>query len=409
MNKTTKIIIIAIIIIMLAAGFFAFFVGQKPSEVANDTTTTGGFPDTGDSAGRAFSKSSSIGRTIPGSAGETNKVNILTQLTKNTISGAAYYGTTTALYMERATGHIYKINLDGTNKIRLSNATVPKSFEATWSYKSDKMAVRYFEDPATGSVKLTVKTFLASIGHLLKATSTSEADLKGLALPATVSEIVVSPVEDKIFYLNQMENDTTEGVVADFSNKNQKKIFELPFGEFNISWPTKDNIVLLTKPSAKAEGYLYFLNAKTGVLTRILGGTKGLMATVSPDGKKIIFSGIGQDGTEAKIYNVKSKTVSELGFATLADKCVWGKKNKNMVYCAVPSRISGSNQPDDWYQGVVSFDDGFWRKNILTGESKNILSRFGADIMNIFVSDDESYLIFTDKNDGTLWSLKIKE
>ena len=143
---------------------FCFFVGQKPSEVANDTTTTGGFPDTGDSAGRAFSKSSSIGRTIPGSAGETNKVNILTQLTKNTISGAAYYGTTTALYMERATGHIYKINLDGTNKIRLSNATVPKSFEATWSYKSDKMAVRYFEDPATGSVKLTVKTFLASIG-----------------------------------------------------------------------------------------------------------------------------------------------------------------------------------------------------------------------------------------------------
>ena len=409
MNKTTKIIIIAIIIIMLAAGFFAFFVGQKPSEVANDTTTTGGFPDTGDSAGRAFSKSSSIGRTIPGSAGETNKVNILTQLTKNTISGAAYYGTTTALYMERATGHIYKINLDGTNKIRLSNATVPKSFEATWSYKSDKMAVRYFEDPATGSVKLTVKTFLASIGHLLKATSTSEADLKGLALPATVSEIVVSPVEDKIFYLNQMENDTTEGVVADFSNKNQKKIFELPFGEFNISWPTKDNIVLLTKPSAKTEGYLYFLNAKTGVLTRILGETKGLMATVSPDGEKIIFSGIGQDGTEAKIYNVKSKTVSELGFATLADKCVWGKKNKNMVYCAVPSRISGSNQPDDWYQGVVSFDDGFWRKNILTGESKNILSRFGADIMNIFVSDDESYLIFTDKNDGTLWSLKIKE
>ena len=144
-------------------------------------------------------------------------------------------------------------------------------------------------------------------------------------------------------------------------------------------------------------------------MTRILGETKGLMATVSPDGEKIIFSGIGQDGTEAKIYNVKSKTVSELGFATLVDKCVWGKKNKNMVYCAVPSRISGSNQPDDWYQGVVSFDDGFWRKNILTGESKNILSRFGADIMNIFVSDDEGYLIFTDKNDGTLWSLKIKE
>ena len=375
--------------------------------MTNEPTITGGFPDTGDSAGRTSSKSSSKGISSS-RIGKEAPQNILTRLTKNAISGAAYYGTTTALYMERATGHIYKINLDGTNKIRLSNATVPKSFEAIWSYKSDKMAVRYFEDPASGSIKLTVKTFLASIGHLLKATSTSEAELKGLALPSSVSEIAVSPAEDKVFYLNNAGDELTEGVVADFGNKNQKKIFELPFGEFNISWPAKDNIVLLTKPSAKADGYLYFLNSKTAILTKILGGIKGLMAVVSPDGEKIVFSGIGQDGTESKVYNVKSKAVSELGFATLADKCAWGKKNKNMVYCAISAKKPDTNQPDGWYQGTVSFDDGVWSKNIATGESKNILSRFGADITNIFVSDDENYLIFTDKNDGTLWSLKLK-
>ena len=413
MNKTTKIIIIAVIIIMLAAGFFAFFVGKKPVGVTNEPTITGGFPDTGDNAGRKSSVSLGGGNSSSKFGKEAPK-NILTQLTKNAISGAAYYGTTTALYMERATGHIYKINLDGTNNIRLSNATVPKSFEASWSYKSDKMAVRYFEDPAPGSVKLTVKTFLASIGHLLKATSTSEAELKGLALPSSVSEIAVSPAEDKVFYLNNAGDELTEGVVADFSNKNQKKIFELPFGEFNISWPTKDNIVLLTKPSAKADGYLYFLNSKTAILTRILSGIKGLMAVVSLDGEKIVFSGIGQDGLpagqagmESKIYNVKTRTISELGFATLADKCAWGKKNKNMVYCGVSAKKPDTNQPDGWYQGTVSFDDGVWSKNITTGESKNILSRFGADIMNIFVSDDENYLIFTNKNDGTLWSFKL--
>ena len=393
---------------MLAAGFFAFFAGKKPVETTNEPTTAGGFPDTGDSAGKRSSVSSGGGASSSRIGKESPK-NILTQLTENAISGAAYYGTTTALYMERATGHIYKINLDGTNSVRLSNATVPKSFEASWSYKSDKMAVRYFEDPAPGSIKLAVKTFLASIGHLLKATSTSEAELKGLALPSSVSEIAVSPAEDKVFYLNNLGNDGVEGVVADFGNKNQKKIFELPFGEFNISWPTKDNIVLLTKPSAKAEGYLYFLNQKTGVLTRILGGIKGLTAVVSPDGEKIVFSGIGREGTESKVYNVKNKTVSNLGFAVLADKCAWGRKNKNMIYCAVSAKKPDNNQPDGWYQGVVSFDDGVWSKNISTGESKNILSRFGADIMNIFVSSDENYLIFTDKNDGTLWSLKLKE
>ena len=424
MNKTTKIIITAIIIIMLAAGFFAFFIGRKPT-VTDEQTGTGKFPDSGESAGRTSSRILGEGASSSRTGKETPQ-NVLTQLTKNAISGAAYYGppaltsqgdvgrgTTTALYMERATGHIYKINLDGTNKIRLSNATVPKSFEASWSYKSDKMAVRYFEDPVAGSVKLTVKTFLASIGHLLKATSTSEAELKGLAMPATVSEIAVSPAEDKIFYLNSLDNDTTEGVVADFNNKNQKKIFELPFGEFNVSWPTKDNIVLLTKPSAKADGYLYFLNAKTGALTKILGNMKGFTALVSPNGEKVAFSLTSKDGVKTGLFDVKQKTYSELGFDTFADKCVWGKKNNpptgRMIYCAIPARISGPNQPDGWYQGVVSFNDGVWSKNVSTGESQNILSRFGADIINIFISDDENYLIFTDKNDGTLWSLKLKK
>ena len=62
------------------------------------------------------------------------------------------------------------------------------------------------------------------------------------------------------------------------------------------------------------------------------------------------------------------------------------EKNKNIVYCSVPERISGSNQPDGWYQGVVSFDDGVWSKNVSTGESKNILSRLGADIMGILLA-----------------------
>ena len=114
---------------------------------------------------------------------------------------------------------------------------MPKSFEALWSYKADKMAVRYFEDPAAGSVKLKVKTFLASIGHLLKATSTSEAELKGLASFGHRFEIAVSPTRRQSFLSEQFGKryDGRRGG-TDFNNKNQKKIFELPFGEFNISW-----------------------------------------------------------------------------------------------------------------------------------------------------------------------------
>ena len=407
MNKTTKIIIGAIIVVMLSAGLFAFIVGRTPKVIVDETGGNGGFPNTGEVSSRSSSSEKSFSLIKNGD----DTKNILTQLTTDAVSGSAYYGTTTALYMERATGNLYKINLDGTEKTRLSNTTIPKIFETLWSYKSDKIMARYFEDATQDEIKLNVKTFLAPIGQMLKATSTSGMELKGVALPPTASEVAVSPAEDKIFYLSATEDGLTEGVVADFSNKNQKKIFELPFGEFNASWSTKDNIALLTKSSFGEKGFLYFLNSKTGALVKILGDINGLTAVVSLDGDKVVFSGIGRQGLESKIYNIKTGAFSDLGFLTLADKCVWGKKNKmptgRTLYCAVPLGALGAKQPDDWYKGKVSFSDELWSKNISTGENKIILDSFGADIMNISANADDGYLVFTNKNDGTLWSLKL--
>lgn len=410
MNKTTKIIIVAIIVVMLSAGFFAFFVGKAPKAIVDDTGGNGSFPNTGNGS-RKTSSSSSSERSSSSRATGDNSKNILTKLTDSAVSGAAYYGTTTALYMERATGNLYKINLDGTEKTRLSNTTIPKIFETFWSYKSDKIMARYFEDPSQDEIKLKIKTFLAPIGQMLKATSTDGMELKGVALSPSVSEIAVSSAEDKIFYLSEAEDGLTEGVVADFNNKNQKKIFELPFGEFNVSWPTKDSVALLTKPSFMTPGFLYFLSVKTGALVKVLGDINGLTAIVSPDGDKIIFSGINRQGAELKIYNIKTGAFSDLGFLTLADKCAWGKKNKlpdgRMLYCAVPLGAVGSKQPDNWYKGKESFSDEIWSKNLSMGENKIILDSFGADITNISPSADDGHLIFTNKSDGTLWSLRL--
>ena len=411
MNKTAKIIIGAIIAVMLSAGFFAFMIGKKPVAIVDQIGGNEGFPNIGSDSGGMSSVGSSEKSFNSLTTTDTSK-NILTQLTDNAISGATYYGTTTVLYMERSTGNIYKINLDGTEKTRLSNTTIPKIFETLWSYKSDKIMARYFEDPAKDDIKLKIKTFTASISQMFKATSTSGVELKGVALSPTITEIAVSPSEDKIFYLNETESGLTEGVVADFNNKNQKKIFELPFGEFNATWPTKDSIALLTKPSFDTEGFLYFLNSKTGTLIKVLGNVNGLTTVVSPEGDKIVFSGVGRDGMESRIYNAKNNTFSDLGFLTLADKCVWGKKNKlpagRMIYCAVPLGAIGSRQPDDWYKGKESFSDELWSKNISTGENKIILDSFGADIINISANADDGYLIFINKNDGTLWSLKLQ-
>lgn len=338
------------------------------------------------------------------------KVGFLTQLTKSAVSGSAHYGTSTVLYIEKSTGHLYKINLDGSDQSRLSNTTLPKSFETIWSPKSDKMAVRYYSDPSLSGeeIKLAIKTVLIPIGHLINSAGVVDSELNGTALSPNTFELAASPTEDKIFYLSRAD-DSTEGAVIDFEGKNQKKIFELPFGEFNVSWPTKDTIALLTKPSFRADGYLYFLNQNSGQLTKILGGLKGLAASISRNGENLVFSFVSDNGLRMNLYDLKNKNFSDLDFKTLADKCVWGIKNKNIIYCAVPRIISGSGYPDKWYQGGSAFDDDIWSKNVETGENNNLLEHFGADIIDLRLSAKEDYITFTDKNDGTIWSLMLEE
>lgn len=244
-------------------------------------------------------------------------------------------------------------------------------------------------------------------GHLFKATSTEEMVLRGVALPDSVTEVAASPFEDKVFYLNGAGG-MTEGIVSGYDNKNQKKIFELPFGEFNVSWPAKDIIALLTKPSYTADGYLYFLNQKTGSLSKAFGGIKGLTALVSPAGDKIVFSGIVNGSMETMIFDLKKNSISSFGIKTFPEKCTWSRKNKDMIYCAAPANFTDGKYPDSWYQGEQSFDDLSWSKNLITGEIKIISQKFGADVINPKISEDDAYLIFTDKNNGHLWSLKLK-
>lgn len=408
MNK--KIITILSVIFIFAAVGVLFLFFRKTSQPENGGPAVGTFPAGGEVGGETD------GGILPGfgtrdnngeiSPGETKT---LIQLTDSAVSGAAV-SIGAVRYVERATGHIYGIDFDGKNRLRVSNTTLLKSFESYWSPKADKLVIRYFEDPASElGIRLSVKTFLASIVNLVDGKTSTTTELRGVFLPQTAEAIAVSPSEDRIFYLSS-SNGITNGITADFENKKQKNIFESSFGEFNIAWPSKNVITLLTKPSALVDGYLYFLNPTTKSFTRIIGGVKGLTSLVSPKGDKIIYSQSANKSFKTKVFDTKQKTSENFNFETLPEKCVWGKKNSDIIYCAAPERRPSANYPDEWYQGVVFFNDAVWSKNFSTGETKLLARQFDADmdIVEPILSGGEDYLIFTNKKDGALWSLKLK-
>lgn len=394
MNKKTIIILSAIIIfLLLGAGIFWFYFKNGGTPFEEGSALSKLFP---------FAEKRDLENQTPGTEIPLveREGGALIQITRNAVSGAGF-GTSTVRYVDKQIGHIYESDVDGKNSKRISNTTFLKTFESEWSYNADKLVLKYFSDEDYESY-LPVKMFSTFLGS-----GDEQSPLKGVFLPLAAKEVVVSPFEDKIFYLASEEGQTL-GIVADFENKNQKNIFSMPFGEFNASWPSKKLITLLTKPSFGSEGFFYSLEPVSGKFEKIIGDIKGLTALLSSNGEMAIYSQSADKTIDTKIFDVKNKTSQDFNLTTFPQKCVWGKIYEDVLYCGTPIDLARADYPDEWYQGVVSFNDSIWMINFSTGESKILAGDTGSDVISPFLSKDEDYLFFINKKDGTLWSLRLK-
>ncbi len=179
-----------------------------------------------------------------------------------------------------------------------------------------------------------------------------------------------------------------------------------------MAWPEINTIAINTKASANSKGFLYLLDIKKGVTTKILGGISGLSTTVSSDAKRVMYSTGGNNKVSTGIFTIKEGADMGAVFKTLAEKCVWSKIHADEAYCAVPVEIPNGIYPDDWYKGNISFTDQIWHINATTGEVHlvaNLVSLGKAliDATNLTLDPKENYIYFVNKRDLTLWSLSL--
>lgn len=392
MSKTALISIIIIILFLILAGGVFWFLTKKPSAPQDDKGFFSGiFPFGGE-------------RDIGGPGGVAGQDDLFTsgegeampfmQIAQNVVPGGFSASSTAVFYIERPTGHIYEVSPQGKDRNRVSNTTILKIYEALWSSSGNNLVISYVDDKGEFP---EAKNFLAEI---------VSGGVKGIFLAKAAVEIATSPFEDRIFYLIKSEGET-EGFISDFSDKKKAKIFSMPFGEFNISWPAKNIVSFLTKPSGNIPGFVYFLNTRTEIFEKIIGDIRGLTISVSPGAEKVIYSESFNKKITAKIMNVEDRSSSTFPLKTLPEKCAW-TEDGDVVFCGVPKSMPRADYPDGWYKGVVSFTDSIWAVNIKTGEAKQLMEDSGADIIKPFVTEDEGYLVFTNKKDYSLWSLRLK-
>lgn len=408
MSKKTKIILILIFILIIAiVGYFLYKtktenttptpIENKPFDPfgTNETQNNNGIG--GDNTGIEWTNNTLV---------ENSKFH---QITDFAVAGARFFenpkiitdttnntkteGTTPTLrYVERATGHVYQMELDTKKATRVSNSTIPNVYEALINKMADTFIYRYFSTESQ-----TITTFLAKIG-----------DTKGEFLPSNITEMSLAPDKTKIFYLIKNTNGVI-GFTLSLNDNKKSQVFSSSFSEWLSQWVNNQKIYLTTKPSYAVSGSLFNLDIQNGTLTKIFGGVNGLTTLANNDGSKVLYGASLNTGPKLGIFDTVEHTTKDLDTYGLPEKCIWSKDNIH-VYCAVPGLIKGAQYPDVWYQGLVSFDDFFVKINTETDEKvtlANSKNEIPVDATYLFLDTEENNLFFTNKKNSTLWSLDL--
>lgn len=242
-----------------------------------------------------------------------------------------------------------------------------------------------------------------------------QSSINGYFLPTGIYSLTKNPGRDEYFYLFKKGNESF-GIVGNFDTTTTKQIFQSPLTELYAEWITNTRILIGTKPSYYAPGYIYLLNPQNEEFIKVVGGRNALYGKGSPDGKRIFLSYIDEENKlQNSVYNIEEKNEKKLVIKTFAEKCVWNDKSTR-VYCGVPENIIiFEGQPDEWYQGIISFSDVLWEIDIEEGDYIEVpaftetVGKTQIDIDMIDISESGDYIIFRNKLDETLWTIPLEE
>jgi len=394
--------------VLLVAGlaWYYFFVLSAKNQQGNEATTPKTFTPFGGAGYTGGTTGFSGGTTGQTDNNQLNYTKKLRGLWNQPTSGAGIsdskVGSTVRL-VDKATGFVYEVQLYSPVQTRLSNTTIPLAYSAFWDGQNNSFVAQYLKD------NNTVSTNVLSL-KAVSATTTDQT-ISGFALPDNAGS--VSVLGETIFYL-QTRVGLSQGFTSSFDGKTKKQIWQSPLTELNSQIVNANSVALTVKPYQNVLGFAYLVNTGTGSVKKLLGNVPGLVTLVSPDASQVLYSSQSDAGSSMALYNIKTATAVAVTPATFPEKCVWSKKDATVVYCAVPENSLDGTSLTAWYMGQISFSDDIWKYNLKQNTSsiiEHLADDAGEqiDAVKPILSTSEQYLIFTNKIDGTLWSLDLSK
>ncbi len=184
-----------------------------------------------------------------------------------------------------------------------------------------------------------------------------------------------------------------------------------------ISWSPNNQVIAFSAtgdPRGTWEQEILLIGQNQENFRSLIIDGRGFEPKWNPKGDQIVYSVYSSEtGYQPRLYLVKAQGDEignkkiDLGLATWAHKCVFSQQN-DFLYCAVPQEL-----PEG--AGLVlelaeDSRDDFYKINSLTGEISFLAEGAvgGYNVEDIYLSGEEDYLYFTDKNANKLRYIRLK-
>jgi hypothetical protein len=346
-------------------------------------------------------------------AGTSSSQARLRQIDSSPIAGMGFVGTSTPstlFYVQSTTGYILSSVTTRDEVTRVTNTLIPKLRDALFAADGSVIMRGVDERGNITTVEATINTTTATTS----VETVGQSGPKSLAqkdLPKNIAQIAINGKTRDLLYLVADSRTGSTLTQAGWGNTKAKTIFTSPIHDWHITWLADNRIILAQKPSDGVAGYVYQLNTTTGVLTPLVRDIPGLTALPQDSTSAIIFS--GSSGGDIGLYVASSSKAipTRLLIKTVSEKCVWATGKESVVYCAIPQSIKSTAFLDEWHQGIIHTNDSWWRIDISTGSTTQLMEAHDTpiDVQRPIIDPRGEYIAFINGADHSLWLLRIKD
>lgn len=303
-----------------------------------------------------------------------------------------------SVYYDKRSGYFYKIDSLG-NKELFSDQAFHNVQDINWAPTKDRAILEYPDG------------FKVMYDFNKKKQYTLPKNWEDFSWNSAGSEIAFKSMSkyEENTWLAIAKPDGSYAKPIEHMGKNADKV--------TVSWSPNNQVIAFSEtgdPRGTWEQEILLIGQHQENFKSLVIDGRGLEVDWSPIGDKIsysVYSGDNNYNPRLYIVNAQGEQIGkdriDTGLNTWAHKCTFNNTGL-YVYCAAPRDLpEGSGMIPEI--GQFARDD-FYKINARTGKVTFLAegAMGGYNVKNIYLSDDQQYLYFTDKNTGTLRHIRLK-